>query len=58
MKAWVIALALCVKRLARSSAVPHLQQLVGFDDSTVDSGWYRNLAFPTGNAQRKRGWYR
>ena len=38
--AWLPAPALCQS----------FNQFVGFGDSTVDSGWYRNLAFPTGSA--------
>ncbi len=31
-------------------AAQNFNQFVGFGDSTIDSGWYRNLALPTGNA--------
>lgn len=34
---------------AGPAASQGLNQFVGFGDSTVDTGWYRNLAFPTGN---------
>jgi outer membrane lipase/esterase len=32
------------------AAAQAFNQFVAFGDSTIDSGWYRNLAFPTGNA--------
>ena len=50
MKAWVVALALCASALPIPALCQTFNQFVGFGDSTVDSGWYRNLAFPTGNA--------
>jgi outer membrane lipase/esterase len=50
MKAWVIALAMCGSTLPVPALCQTFNQFVGFGDSTVDSGWYRNLTFPTGNA--------
>ena len=50
MKAWVAALALLASALSTPAPCQSFNQFVGFGDSTVDSGWYRNLAFPTGNA--------
>jgi outer membrane lipase/esterase len=50
MKACVVALVLCVSALPAPALCQTFNQFEGFGDSTVDSGWYRNLVFPTGNA--------
>ncbi len=42
--------AACLTALAGAASAQSFNQFIGFGDSTVDSGWYRNLAFPTGNA--------
>jgi phospholipase/lecithinase/hemolysin len=49
MKASIVALVFGAAALPLPAAEQHFNQFVGFGDSTVDSGWYRNLAFPTGN---------
>jgi len=51
MRWWIIAFAALAGALPTSAVYAQtFNQFVGFGDSTVDSGWYRNLAFPTGNA--------
>jgi outer membrane lipase/esterase len=49
-KAQIAALALSGVMLSGPAFSQTFNQFVGFGDSTIDSGWYRNLAFPTGNA--------
>lgn len=49
-KAQIAALAVSCAVWAGPAAAQTFNQFVGFGDSTIDSGWYRNLAFPTGNA--------
>jgi outer membrane lipase/esterase len=41
---------MCLTASASPASAQSFNQFIGFGDSTVDSGWYRNLAFPTGNA--------
>ena len=50
MRARVAILALSLAILCDPASSQQFNQFVGFGDSTIDSGWYRNLAFPTGNA--------
>ncbi len=50
MRAWVVASVVCASAVPAPAFCQAFNQFVGFGDSTVDSGWYRNLSFPTGNA--------
>lgn len=50
MKVRAGIVALCLLAHASPAAAQSFNQFIGFGDSTVDSGWYRNLAYPTGNA--------
>ncbi len=50
MKLRFVALVMCLTVCAGPATSQTFNQFVGFGDSTIDSGWYRNLAFPTGNA--------
>lgn len=49
-KARIAALIVSCTVWSGPAAAQAFNQFVGFGDSTIDSGWYRNLAFPTGNA--------
>src|SRR5882757_539533 len=49
-KAQIAALVVSCAVWCGPAASQTFNQFVGFGDSTIDSGWYRNLAFPTGNA--------
>jgi outer membrane lipase/esterase len=49
-KARIATLALSGMLFSCPAFSQTFNQFVGFGDSTIDSGWYRNLAFPTGNA--------
>ena len=46
VKAWVIVLLAWAYLLPRPALSQTYNQLVGFGDSTIDSGWYRNPATP------------
>ncbi len=48
-KVQLAALAVCGAVLSDPAVAQSFNQFVGFGDSTTDSGWYRNLAYPTGN---------
>jgi len=50
MRARIAVLAMSLAVLSAPAWSQQFNQFVGFGDSTVDSGWYRNPAFPTGNA--------
>lgn len=50
MRVQVGLIAACLSAYGGATSAQTFNQFIGFGDSTVDSGWYRNLAFPTGNA--------
>jgi outer membrane lipase/esterase len=50
MRVGIGLIAVCLTAYAGAVSAQTFNQFIGFGDSTVDSGWYRNLAFPTGNA--------